>query len=255
MGDEKHVCRNRRSFCRRRRQEERISAPVAGGILDFFDAGRRLCFDARGLRRGLLARRRDERPNQRHEVVDRLSAGRPLLRRPLLPETPLDHPIRARALATARRRRDRVRRRLSALPRHPIAQPRDLLGREADGLLDPEHPRPDPDAPALGSVVRGRVARLLRVRAADDRVPDPPDRSFDALHLQPRLRVARRTDAAGIFHAPAELDGDGAGRCRRRRPRRGRRQPLRAARVARQSPRPRLELFLGDLPRHQRHHQ
>ena len=50
-----------------------------------------------------------------------------------------------------------LRRRIPPLPGHPRAQPRDLLGREADGLLDPEHPGAHPLAAALGS--RGSPGR------------------------------------------------------------------------------------------------
>ena len=53
----------------------------------------------------------------------------------------------------------------------------DHLGREADGLLDPQHPRPDAHAPRVRPLVRGRAARLLHVRPGDRRVSDAPDRA------------------------------------------------------------------------------
>ena len=59
--------------------------------------------------------------------------------------------------------------------------------------------------PALRSVVRGRSARLLHVRPGDGRFPDAPDRPLDALHVQSRLRPARRHDPAGRVHARAQL--------------------------------------------------
>ena len=123
---------------------------------------------------------------------------------------------------------------IPALSRNPRAEPRDLLGREADGLLDPEHPRADPLAPALGPVARRRAARLLHVRPGDGRRPDVPDEPLDPLHVQPGLRPARRHDPAGRLLAGAQLGRAPARGHRRRGADAASRKPLGPARVARQ---------------------
>src|SRR5262249_50394102 len=56
---------------------------------------------------------------------------------------------------------DRLRRRLSLLRWDARVEPRDLLGREADGLLDSEHSRAHPGPASFRSVVRRRAAALL----------------------------------------------------------------------------------------------
>ena len=161
----------------------------------------------------------------------------------------------ARAPPPARPERDRLCGGLPALPRPARLQPRDLLGREAHGLLDPEHPRAHALAARLGPLARRRAPRLLHVRPGDGRVPHAADQPLHAPDLQPRLRHARRNDPAGRLLARPQLGRPAARRAGRRGADAADRQPLRAARVAGAQARPRLGLLLGDLARHQGHDQ
>ena len=116
------------------------------------------------------------------------------------------------------------------LSRHPRLQPRDLLGREADGLLLPQRPLPQPSPAAAGAVVLGlaallHVLRALRGGGPREGVPHPP-----RPHVQPRHRPVRGADRQrgvrpGLRHQRALARRPAGGRAGHRV-----RQPRRAAR-------------------------
>ena len=134
-------------------------------------------------------------------------------------------------------------------------QPRDLLGREADGLLVPQHALPgDHPAPA-GAVVR-RLAAHRTPTSGTTSSPRSARRSRSSRRVMFNLGIAagRRPHRRGVV--------------RRRRASRRRvavgaaaagldalaRQPRRRARAA-GAARGQLRLLLGHLARHPRHHQ
>ena len=143
---------------------------------------------------------------------------------------------------------------LRRVPRPPAAQPRDLLGREAHGLLVPERPVPDHDAAAAGAVVC-RVSpplHLLRPLPGGGHGQGHADRPGD--HVQPRHRSGRgaagRRDPGGR-HPDRRAPGHRLGR---RGVVHAGRQPLHGARADR-PPQRRLRLLLGDVASHPQHHQ
>ncbi|OYW05334.1 MAG: hypothetical protein B7Z61_06550 [Acidobacteria bacterium 37-71-11] len=143
---------------------------------------------------------------------------------------------------------------IRALPAPACGEPRDLLGREADGLLVPQHALPgEHPAPARAVVLR-LPPHVHLLRALHGRRDRQDARDPTRGDVQPRHCSRGRHDRRGAVRGRGAPGGRVAGRRRDRGPDAAARQPLRSARAA-GAARGQLRLLLGHLPRHPQHDQ